>query len=142
MTSTTARYALLVGGTLVATAAMVLGTIVAAVYTTYRLGGVLVPVSILIMAGTIAAVSWFTVTVTESRIALAAPIFAWLVVIGATSVRTTEGDLVIVNNWVGLGTILIGATTATVCVVMLASAPRRPTRELAPAPSTVSSTLG
>ena len=114
-------------------AAVVAGTWLALVevfWLPLRVGGVLVPVSV------VAAVVGNLIVVAEayrwsrSRVVAVLPALAWLVVaLGATR-RRPEGDLIIVGTgalgYVGLAFLLVGVVAAAFAVGRVLAAPRRP----------------
>jgi hypothetical protein len=114
-------------------AAVVAGTWLALVevfWLPLRVGGVLVPVSV------VAAVVGNLIVVAEayrwsrSRVVAVLPALAWLVVaLGATR-RRPEGDLIIVGSgalgYVGLAFLLVGVVAAAFAVGRVLAAPRRP----------------
>jgi hypothetical protein len=113
--------------------ALVVGTWLALVevfWLPLRVGGVLVPVSVL------AAVVGNLLVVAEayrwsrSRVVAVLPALAWLAVALAATRRRPEGDLVIVGTgalgYVGLAFLLIGVVAAAFAVGRVLAAPRRP----------------
>jgi hypothetical protein len=113
--------------------ALVVGTWLALVevfWLPLRVGGVLVPVSV------VAAVVGNLLVVAEayrwsrSRVVAVLPALAWLAVALAATRRRPEGDLVIVGTgalgYVGLAFLLIGVVAAAFAVGRVLAAPRRP----------------
>ena len=95
------------------------GGVVLAVYTMFltpfRLGAVLVPLSIVLAIGGNAALIWFTYTVTGNKFVGLLPGLVWVVLTFLAADRTTEGDLVLYQqNWVA--TVYLFAGSATVGV--------------------------
>ena len=103
----------------------------------FRLGGLLVPLSVLAaVAGNVLLVraAWRT---TGSRLAAALPALVWLVVAVAAMSRRPEGDLVLVSGGaagvVNLSFLLLGVVAAAFSVGRTLGSVRR---EANPAPST------
>jgi len=73
-------------------------------------GSTRLPVSLLAaVVGNIALV-YFTYVVTGRRLATVGPALVWVVVMLVAASRSSEGDLVLTeNNWVGIGTMLVGS---------------------------------
>lgn len=107
---------LAVSGCAVATLAMVVGTGVAAFLTPYRIGTVLVPISIVITALVNVAAVRFASAISRRKWPILGPGLAWLVVVVWAAFPTSEADLIIPGNWVGLGVMLIGASALTVAI--------------------------
>lgn len=90
--------------------------------TPYRIGGVLIPVSlVLVIVG-----NWLLVRVTylaTGAVGLSLlPALVWLLVTLALSRRTTEGDLVLAgNNWVANVYIIVGCVAAALPAYRLIS---------------------
>jgi hypothetical protein len=115
------------------TAALLVGTWLALVevfWLPLRVGGLLVPVSILaavvgnlLVVGTVHRWS-------GSRVVAVLPVLAWLVVALAATRRRPEGDLLIVGTgalgYVGLAFLLVGAVAAAFAVGRVLAGPRRP----------------
>jgi hypothetical protein len=114
-------------------AAVVAGTWLALVevfWLPLRVGGVLVPVSV------VAAVVGNLIVVAEayrwsrSRVVAVLPALAWLVVALVATRRRPEGDLIIVGTgalgYVGLAFLLVGVVAAAFAVGRVLAAPRRP----------------
>jgi hypothetical protein len=113
--------------------ALVVGTWLALVevfWLPLRVGGVLVPVSV------VAAVVGNLLVVAEayrwsrSRVVAVLPALAWLAVALAATRRRPEGDLIIVGTgalgYVGLAFLLVGVVAAAFAVGRVLAAPRRP----------------
>jgi hypothetical protein len=113
--------------------ALVVGTSLALVevfWLPLRVGGVLVPVSVVAaVVGNLLVVAqayrW-----SRSRVVAVLPALAWLAVALAATRRRPEGDLVIVGTgalgYVGLAFLLIGVVAAAFAVGRVLAAPRRP----------------
>jgi hypothetical protein len=101
----------------------------------FRLGGVLVPVSVLAaVAGNLLLVS-LVLRRSGSRTVAVLPALAWAGVVAAATLRRPEGDLVIVGTGglgaVGLAFLLLGVVAAVVAVARALAAPppvRNPAR--------------
>jgi hypothetical protein len=95
--------------------------------TPYRIGGVLVPVSLaLVLAG-----NWMLVRLTYAATGAVGlsllPALAWLVITLVLARRTTEGDLVLAgNNWVANVYIIVGCVAAAVPAYRLINPRPRP----------------
>jgi hypothetical protein len=95
--------------------------------TPYRVGGVLVPVSlVLVIVG-----NWLLVRLTylaTGAVGLSLlPALAWLLITLALARRTTEGDLVLAgNNWVANVYIIVGCLAAAVAAYRLMNPRPRP----------------
>jgi len=78
-------------------------------------GSTRLPVSLLAaVVGNIALV-YFTYVVTGRRLATVGPALVWVVVMLVAASRSSEGDLVLTeNNWVGIGTMLVGSVAFAV----------------------------
>jgi hypothetical protein len=95
-----------------------------------RVGGVLVPVSVLAaVVGNLLLVS-VAYRFSRSRVVAVLPALAWLAVALAAARRRPEGDLVIVGTgalgYVGLAFLLVGVVAAAFAVGRVLAAPRRP----------------
>ncbi|SFL26498.1 DUF6113 family protein [Geodermatophilus ruber] len=93
-----------------------------------RIGGVLVPVSVVAaVAGNLLLVR-LAHRVTGSRIAAVLPAVVWLVVAVAASIRRPEGDLLVtgtgVAGYVNLAFLLLGVLAAAFAVGRVLAAPR------------------
>ncbi|MGY1804296.1 hypothetical protein ACI78T_13550 [Blastococcus sp. SYSU D00922] len=134
-----------------ALAAVVLGTWLALVevfWLPLRVGGVLVPLSIVVaVVGNLllpaAALRW-----SGSRLVAVLPAVAWLVVAIGAMVRRPEGDLVMTGagatGVVNLAFLMIGVLAAAFSVGRVLAGPRRPPvrPESAPAPDPAGSGTG
>jgi hypothetical protein len=95
-----------------------------------RVGGVLVPASVLAaVAGNLLLVG-AALRLTGSRLVAVLPAVAWLVVVVAAMMRRPEGDLVIIGRGalgvIGLAFLLLGAVAAAVAVGRVLATPRTP----------------
>lgn len=88
--------------------------VVGAFLTPFRIGSILVPVSLLIAVGGLTAVTRFAYALTEKVGLSLLPGALWLVVSLVLSAPTTEGDLILVQNWVAVTYILVGSVTVGV----------------------------
>lgn len=77
-------------------------------YTPLRLGRWPVPVSIPLAIILNAALVWFAYRATGHRGVALLPGLAWFALVVVASVRTSEGDLLLISTWVPLGTIFGG----------------------------------
>ncbi|HTJ37483.1 MAG TPA: hypothetical protein VL738_30000 [Dactylosporangium sp.] len=101
---------------LIVVTGLIVGTLLAAVlalieafYSPLRIGGVRVPVSLIMALVTNPLLVWFVISTTRRRLAALLPAAVWCVVWFVAAGRTSEGDLVITqNNWVGLVTLFTG----------------------------------
>jgi hypothetical protein len=96
-------------------------------------GSTRLPVSLVAaLVGNIALV-YFTYVVTGRRLATVGPAVVWVVVMVAAASRTSEGDLVLTdNNWVGIGTMLVGSVAFAVAgyrLILTTVGPRAKPRE-------------
>jgi hypothetical protein len=113
-------------GTAVACLGGLLLGLAGAFLTPFRVGSVLVPVSLPLAVGGLAALVWFTYTVTEHVGLSLLPGGVWLVVSLVLSVRTDEGDLVLINqNWVASAYLLLGSVTVAAVAYALILRRRR-----------------
>ncbi|PZG14620.1 hypothetical protein C1I95_21315 [Micromonospora craterilacus] len=94
-----------------------------------RFGGYLVGAAVLVAVVANIALSWFAVEAVGRRWAVALPAVPWVVIMVAAADRTTEGDVLLVGNWVGLTLVVAGAMTFAVMafrsIVALPPAPGR-----------------
>ncbi|MDG4793858.1 hypothetical protein [Micromonospora sp. WMMD1082] len=92
-----------------------------------RIGGHLVGVAVLVAVVANIALSWFVVETVGRRWAVALPALPWVVIMVAAADRTSEGDVLLVGNWVGLILVVAGAMTFAVMAFrsILAPAPGR-----------------
>ncbi len=106
--------------------ALVLG-LVGAFLTPFRIGSVLVPISLVIVAAGLAGLVWFTYVITSHLGLSLLPGVVWLVLSLVLAARTDEGDLVLINqNWVANAYLLVGSVTIGAVAYVLVL--RRPTR--------------
>ena len=111
--------AITVAGLIVATLlALALGT-VEVFLAPLRVGGWLVPVSLVLALATNPLLVWFAFAVTGRRAAALLPAGAWCAIWILASARTTEGDLLITSDvWVGLLTLFAGSIELAICVYL------------------------
>lgn len=101
-------------GLAVACLGAVVVAVVGAFLTPFRIGSTLVPVSLLIVIGGLTAVIRFAYAVTEKAGLSLIPGVVWLVLSVVFSARTTEGDLILLQNWVAILYMLVGSVTVGV----------------------------
>ncbi len=100
------------GGAVVSLWGAVVLAIAGAFLTPFRVGTVLVPVSILLAVAGNAVLVWFARRTTRHRFLTVAPGLVWLGLTFFALGRTTEGDLVLYQeNWVSMVYLLAGAAT-------------------------------
>ena len=117
--------ALRVGGTIVAVWGSVLLALIGAFLTPVRVGGVLMPVSVLIAIVGNAGLMRFAFVTTEHRGLAVLPGVVWIVLAFVATSGTSEGDVVLTsNNWVGPVYLLAGSATVAVSAYRLL--PRQP----------------
>lgn len=101
-----------VGGTVVGIWGGVLLAFYGAFLVGFRIGGVLVPISLLLAVGGNVLLIWFTFEATRHKFLALLPSLIWVVLSFLASTRTTEGDLVLVDsNWVSVVYLLAGSVT-------------------------------
>ncbi|WP_432985820.1 hypothetical protein [Dactylosporangium sp. CA-233914] len=84
--------------------------LIEALYSPLRVGGVRVPVSLVMALVTNPLLAWFAYTTTRSRLAPLLPAAVWCVIWIMAADKTSEGDLIISqDNWVGLLTLIAGS---------------------------------
>ena len=107
-----------IAGAVLVTAAAVLTALLELFMTTLRIGAVPIGVSILVAAVANWVLAWFAAGTVGRGWAIGLPWAAWtLVMFTAAGTRTTEGDyLVAGDDWVALGTILVGSLAFAVYV--------------------------
>jgi hypothetical protein len=100
-----------IAGVVVAVLAAILSGVLELFYTTVRVAGVPIGVSILMAVAGNVAIAWFAVTTAARRWALGPPWVVWTVMmLFASGFRTREGDyLVSGDDWVALVMILAGS---------------------------------
>ncbi|MFI5932942.1 hypothetical protein [Actinoplanes sp. NPDC051494] len=113
-----ADLAIRIVGAVLAVAAALLTATLELFLSTLRVGGVLIWVSVLLAAVANWALAWFATGTVARGWAVGLPWAAWtLVMFTAAGTRTAEGDyLVAGDDWVALGTILVGSLTFAVYV--------------------------
>jgi hypothetical protein len=101
-----------IAGAVVALWGAVLLAIAGAFLTPFRVGTVLVPVSVLLAVAGNAVLVWFARRTTGHKFLTVAPGLVWLGVTFLALDRTDEGDLVLYQqNWVSMVYLLAGAAT-------------------------------
>jgi len=114
------EMALRVGGTIVAMWGSVLLALIGAFLTPVRVGGVLVPVSVLIAIVANVGLMRFAYVTTRHRGLAVLPGVVWIVLAFMATSGTSEGDIVLTsNNWVGPVYLLTGSATVAVCAYRL-----------------------
>ncbi|MCZ7418965.1 hypothetical protein O7605_05455 [Verrucosispora sp. WMMA2121] len=90
-----------------------------------RIGGHLIGVTVLVAVAANIALSWLAVETVGRRWAVALPALPWVAIMVIAADRTSEGDVLLVGNWVGLTLVVGGAMTFTVMAFrsILAPAP-------------------
>jgi hypothetical protein len=102
-----------------------------------RIGGLLVPVSVVAaVVGNVVLVD-LVLRCTTSRAVALLPAFTWVAVAAAASMRRPEGDLLIIGSGalgaVGLAFLLLGGLAAAVAMARVLAA--RPPARISPAPA-------
>jgi hypothetical protein len=117
--------ALRIGGTVVAVWAAALLGVVGAFETPARVGGVLVPVSVLLAVVGNAGLIRFAYVTTRHRGLAVLPGVTWIVLAFVATSGTREGDIVLTStNWVGPVYLLAGAATVAVSAYRLLPRPQ------------------
>jgi len=103
--------AIRIAGLVIAILAAILTGLLELFFTTLRVGGFVVGVSILMALVGNVAIAWFAVTTTSRRWAVGPAWAVWtLMMLFAAGVRTTEGDYLLGgNDYVALIMILVGS---------------------------------
>ena len=100
------------GGLMVACWGAVLLAAVGAFLTPYRIGSVLVPISVVLVVVGILGLTQFAHEVTGHTWLSLIPGLIWLIISFGWSSRTSEGDLVLIEqNWVATVYLLAGSVT-------------------------------
>ena len=100
------------GGAVVSLWGAVVLAVAGAFLTPFRVGTVLVPVSVLLAVAGNVVLAWFARHTTRQRFLTVAPGLVWLGVTFVALDRTAEGDLVLYQqNWVSMVYLLTGAAT-------------------------------
>jgi hypothetical protein len=102
------EVALSVLGGVVAVVAALVTAIAEIVLASLRVGGVLVGASVLLAIAANLLLVWFTHRATGARWPVLLPAIAWFAVMLVAADRTTEGDLLVLGNWVGAALIIVG----------------------------------
>jgi hypothetical protein len=92
--------------------------------------GTRLPLALVIAVVGNAGVAWFTRETTGRVSAVLLPAGVWVVLMVIAAGRTTEGDFVLTNNWVGLSTMFGGALAFAIpayLFVLSGARPRPPT---------------
>jgi hypothetical protein len=114
------------GGFAVGLAGAALLGVFGAFLTPFRIGGVLVPISLVLAVGGNLLLIWFTLTATRHKGFAFGPSVVWVVLSFVASSRTREGDLVLVdNNWVSVAYLLTGCVTIGIAAYRLILAGQR-----------------
>lgn len=99
-----------------------------------RVGGVLIGASVLVAVAVNLMLVWFTHYVTGSRWALLLPALAWFAVMLTAAGRTTEGDFLLVTNWVGAAMVIAGSVAFGLGAYRLIVPPRTARRAVLSGP--------
>lgn len=123
------EISLRVCGGFVAVVAAVTTALAEIFFAPLRVGGVLIGASVLVAVVANVALVRFTAAVAGARWAVV-PALIWLTLMIAASFRREEGDILLANNWVGIGTIFAGslAFAGAAAKLIIASAPPPPGR--------------
>ncbi len=107
-------------GFVVALAMAFLVALYGAFLTPFRIGTTLVPIALLIAAGGIVGVVWFTYQVTNHRVLAMLPCVVWVAASFPAAIRTHDGDLILTSdNWVASSYLLVGPAAIAVCAYRL-----------------------
>jgi hypothetical protein len=119
-TSRWAEIAIRVAAAVIAVWAAVLLGVVGAFLTPYRIGGVLVPISVLLGVGGNVLIIWFAYRFTGSKVLGLLPGVLWVVLTMIAAGRTTERDYVLLqSNWVAITYLYGGCAAVGVCAYRL-----------------------
>ncbi|NLU76948.1 hypothetical protein HCA58_00775 [Micromonospora sp. HNM0581] len=91
-----------------------------------RVGGNLIGVTVLVAVAANVALSWFAVETVGRRWAVVLPALPWVAIMVIAAGRTSEGDILLVGNWVGLALVVGGAMTFAVMAFRSILAPAPP----------------
>jgi len=91
--------------------------------TPFRVGTLLVPVSLVLAVVGNAALMLFAYRTTRHRLLGLLPGLAWMAVSVVAADRTAEGDVVLRDNWVSLAYLLAGSATIAIVGYRLAASP-------------------
>jgi hypothetical protein len=116
------------GGAVVAVWGAALFAAYGAFLTPFRVGQVLVPVSVLVALCSNAVLAWFAYRTTRNRFLGLLPGLVWVIVTFRWADPSTEGDLVLANTWVATSYVFLGAAPVVVAAYrwFLAAPPTRP----------------
>jgi hypothetical protein len=115
-----------VGGIVVGCAGAALLAIVGAFLTPFRIGGVLVPISLPLVVFGIAGLLQFTRITAGPGLLAVLPGVVWLLLTLVLSSATTEGDIVLSQaNWVAIVYLLLGTVTTGVVAYRMILPPQR-----------------
>ncbi|RIV33180.1 hypothetical protein D2L64_24260 [Micromonospora radicis] len=120
--------ALRVAGGLIAVVAGTVTAVLELLLAPLRIGGYPIGVAVLVAVVANAALSWFAIETVGSRWAVALPALPWVVIMVAAADRTSEGDVLLIGNWVGFVLVVVGAMTFAVMAfrsILAAQPPRR-----------------
>lgn len=120
------ELALRAAGGAVAVAAALATAALELMLSTLRIGGILIGLAALIAIVANVLLSQFAYRTVERKWSLALPGLAWLAVIFPAATGTSEGDIGLANNWVGLAIVTLGSLTFAVMAfrLIVASAPQ------------------
>jgi fatty-acid desaturase len=114
------------GGLVVACWGAVLLAAIGAFFTPFRIGSVLVPISVVLVVLGLVGLTQFAHDVTGHTWLSLVPGLIWLLISFWWSSRTSEGDLVLVEqNWVATVYLFAGAITIGVAAYRIIVPPRR-----------------
>jgi hypothetical protein len=120
------EWAIRIGGAIVGLWGGVLLAIYGAFLTPLRVGGALLPVSLLLAVGGNVLLIWFTYQATRHNFVALIPSLIWVGLSFFASTRTTEGDLVLIDsNWVSVLYLLAGSVTIGIVAYRMILPPRR-----------------
>jgi hypothetical protein len=109
-----------VGGAVVAVAGGALLGVFATLMTPFRIGGTLVPISLLLAVGGNAALIWFSYFTTRNKFLALLPGLVWAGFAFLGVDRTNEGDIVLYQqNWVSTVYLFVGAITVSIAAYRL-----------------------
>jgi hypothetical protein len=114
-----------IGGLLAVAGAVVTATL-ELLFSTARVGGYLIGVSVLLAVLANVVLSWFAYQAVGRKSAVALPALTWFALMTVAAGGTAEGDILLAgNNWVGITMIIAGSMAFAVMGFRLILAPRR-----------------
>lgn len=118
--------ALRVAGGLIAAAGAVLSAALELIFSTARVGGQLIGVSVPLAVVANVSLAWFAHRTVGKGWAMAIPAVIWFGLMVVAAGGTAEGDILLAgNNWVGLAMIVAGSMAFAVMAFRLILNPRR-----------------